>query len=196
MGTRIARLVRRLAFAAINRLMRMAGYELTSSKTKEGYIDAAETIRAASLQGQTVCEYVESLWDQHGWTDRVIEEMQKAGSLTPCDRVCEIGPGTGCCLERVLQRVSPRQYDIYETGDDWATWLAETYTPPAVRQPADGHTLQQTLDRSCGLIHAHGVFVYLPFLHAFEYLQRWPGYARRAATWSLTSILTSTSTPT
>lgn len=162
------KIIKRLAFVAVNKLVYIAGYELAPLK-RNSYIDAAETIRAASLQGQTVCEYVESLWDQRGWTDRVIEEMQEAGSLAPCDRVCEIGPGTGRYLERVLQRVSPRQYDIYETADDWAIWLAETYTPPVVRQPADGHTLRQTPDRSCGLVHAHGVFVYLPFLHAFEY---------------------------
>jgi hypothetical protein len=173
------------------------GYEVVPlRKTGGGHIDAVQTIHAANLQGQSVCEYVESLWDQHGWTDRVIEEMRKAGSLIPCDRVCEIGPGTGRYLERVLQKVSPRQYDIYETANDWATWLESTYAPFVVRQPADGHTLRHTPSGSCGLVHAHGVFVYLPFLHAFEYFVEMARVCAGGATWSLISILTSILIPT
>ena len=38
-----------------------------------------------------------------------------------------------------------------------------------VRQAADGRTLRHTPSRSCGLVHAHGVFVYLNLLHTFEY---------------------------
>jgi ubiquinone/menaquinone biosynthesis C-methylase UbiE len=164
------KIIKRLAFAAVNKLMHTFGYELAPLNAKwGGYIDATETIRAASQRGQSVCEYIESLWGVRGWTDRVVEEMGKAGSLAPCDRVCEIGPGTGRYLERVLKRVSPRQYDIYEIADGWATWLAETYAPVVARQPADGRTLQHTPDESCGLVHAHGLFTYLRFLCAFEY---------------------------
>lgn len=159
---------REIAFSMINR--RQMGYGLGwKSKTGGGYIDAASTISAARAQGLSVCDYVESMWDQRGCTDAVVREMQQAGSLARGDRFCEIGPGTGRYLERVLQKTAPEQYDIYETDDDWATWLARTYAPPVVRQPADGHTLRPTPDRSCALVHAHGVFVYLPFLHAFEY---------------------------
>ncbi len=127
------------------------------------------TVQAAKAAGQTICEYVEALWDQQGATARVMQEMSSAGCLVPCERVLEIGPGTGRYLELVLRQVSPRQYDIYETADDWAAWLASTYAPPVVRQPADGRSLRQTRSQSCGLVHAHGVFVYLSVLHAFEY---------------------------
>jgi hypothetical protein len=110
---------------------------------------------------------VEELWGVQGATDRVIEQIEQAGCLVPCARVCEIGPGTGRYLERVLQRVNPRQYDIYEIGEGWAKWLVKTYG--VTHMPTDGHTLRHTPDGSCGLIHAHGVFIYLNFLNAFEY---------------------------
>src|SRR5207247_1581083 len=42
--------------------------------------------------------------------------------------------------------------------------------PTAIRQPADGHSLRATSDRSCQLVCAHGVFVYLSFLNVFECL--------------------------
>lgn len=164
------RIMARLAFVALDRLAHMAGYELLPLR-KNHYIDAAETLRAAKQQGKSVCEYVESIWGQRGATAGVIEEMKKAGCLTSCDRVVEIGPGTGRYLELVLQHVSPRHYDIYETAGDWASWLATTYGPRVVRQPTDGRTLRSTPSRSCGLVHAHGVFVYLPFLHIFEYFE-------------------------
>jgi len=156
----------------INRALRRLGYKLVrTSKTGGGYIDATETVKAARAQGLSVREYVESVWNQQGCTERVIEEMRTAGCLVPCDRIVEVGPGTGRYLEFVLQQVSPKRCDIYETADDWATWLASTYAPTVVRQPADGHTFSHTPNQSCGLVHAHGVFVYLSLLHAFEYFQ-------------------------
>jgi len=162
----------RAFISALNRVTHPLGYEFRRIKGSGSlYIDAALTIRAAQDQGVSVCEYVEALWNQRGCTDRVIDEMNNAGSLSHCNRVCEIGPGTGRYLERVNKWVTPKIYDIYETANDWATWLAQTYAPPVVHRSADGHTLQQTPDSSCGLVHAHGVFVYLSYLHAFEYFK-------------------------
>ena len=134
-----------------------------------GCIDARRTVRAAAQRGLTVCEYVESLWNQTGATDSIIEQMEQAGALTGCTRVCEIGPGTGRYLERTAARVSPQIYDFYETAEDWAAWLAARYAPLAARRPADGRTLSATPTGSCGLVHVHGVFTYLPLVQCFEY---------------------------
>jgi hypothetical protein len=131
--------------------------------------DAKATVEAAKVRHQSVCEYVEDLWNQRGATARVIEEMSKGGCLVGCDRVLEIGPGTGRYLDFVLPKVSPSLYEIYETADDWATWLTSTYGPRMVRQPTDGRTLRPTPTDTCRLVHAHGVFVYLNLLSAFEY---------------------------
>ena len=151
-------------------MLATAGYRLVRVRDRPGrYLDARATVSAATTRGISVCEYVEELWDQRGVTDGVIAELKKSGSLSKTDRVCEIGPVTGRYLERVIREVGPRAYDIYEIADDWAEWLSKTYSPPVVRQPADGHTLSHTPSGSCGLVHAHGVFVYLPLLHAFEY---------------------------
>jgi len=134
-----------------------------------GYIDAKATVEEATAKGQTVCEYVETLWDQRGCTTRVIEEMKKVGCFASSGSVLEIGAGTGRYLDCVLKEMRPTRYDVYETADDWAAWLAETYGPTAVRQPADGRTLVHTPSQSRELVHAHGVFVYLSMLNSFEY---------------------------
>lgn len=164
--------IQKSVVAAINRCLRPTGIRLARIENNGGYyIDAKATVQAAKAQGQSVCEYVENLWgeSQLGATARVIEEMSKAGCLAPCDRVLEVGPGTGRYLDLVLGNISPEQYVIYETADDWATWLTSTYGPRVVRQPADGRTLRHTPSHSCGLVHAHGVLVYVSLLHAFGY---------------------------
>jgi SAM-dependent methyltransferase len=156
--------------AAVNHCLHPVGYQLVRNGSCGGrYIDAKATVQGAKAKGQSVCEYVEDLWGQRGATAHVVEEMRRAGCLAPCERVLEIGAGTGRYLELVLRKICPDQYEIYETVDDWATWLASTYGPSVVRQPADGRTLRYTPSHSCGLVHAHGVFVYLSLLHAFEY---------------------------
>jgi hypothetical protein len=163
--------MKRFVRSGIKSGFRALGYEIKPLIRKPGgyYIDAKETIKAAQERGISIREYVESLWKQPGRTVQIIETMREVGCLVPCDRVCEIGPGTGRYLELVLGEIAPKQYDVYEISEDWAGWLEDTFKPIVVRQPTDGRTLSNTPSRSCGLIHAHGVFVYLSLLHGFEY---------------------------
>lgn len=134
-----------------------------------GYISAKDTIKKAKSSGLTVCEYVENLWNIKGQTDEIISELRIIGALKPCEEVCEIGPGTGRYLERILLEVKPKRYHIYEVAWDWAKYLEKKYSPAVIRHNADGHTLRYTPDNSCGLVVAFGVFVYLPVLNSFEY---------------------------
>ncbi|NEQ28393.1 MAG: class I SAM-dependent methyltransferase, partial [Microcoleus sp. SIO2G3] len=144
----------------------------TSTKKKKGaYIGCEETVKAAELKGLSLCDYVESIWNQQGSFQTVIHEMKNAGCLKDLDIICEIGPGTGCYLEKIQKIYCDEQksqkYIIYETAEDWADWLEHNYA--VIRRDADGKSLKYEPDNSCKLVHAHGVFVYLPFLHAFEY---------------------------
>lgn len=116
----------------------------------------------------TVCDYVERLWDQAGDTQRVIDQMASCGVFEQeVSRVLEIGPGTGRYLEKVLGIRKPDSYEIYETAQDWAEWLQARY--PIVSREADGVSLHRTSTDSVDVLHAHGVFVYLPFLVSYRY---------------------------
>jgi SAM-dependent methyltransferase len=149
---------------------RAFGYQITKlPRSKGSYIDAKVTIEAASASRQTIREYVETLWNQEGQTAKVIEQMNDAGCLLPCNRVLEIGAGTGRYLELILPKVHPQQYEVYELDQDWADYLAHQYAPQVISQPTEGTNLRYTTNESCDLVHAHGVFVYLPVLSAFEY---------------------------
>jgi hypothetical protein len=153
------------------RVLREIGYKIVRAGVsgEAGYLSATATLEAARANGQSICEYVETIWNKRGCTARVIQEMKNAGCFTSTGRVVEIGPGTGRYLDLVLKEMSPSQYDIYEIAHDWASWITETYGRVVVRQRADGCTLSGTPTDSCTLIHAHGVFVCLNLLNAFEY---------------------------
>ncbi|MBR8826524.1 MAG: methyltransferase domain-containing protein [Gomphosphaeria aponina SAG 52.96 = DSM 107014] len=156
----------------VKSVLKLMGYTISpkyKQKKSTYYINASETVKAAKAQGKTVREYVEELWEQKGCTEKVIQEMKQIGALEQCDRICEIGPGTGRYLDLILLQVVPKKYEIYEVADDWAQWLVKNYAPTVILQQTDGKSLKDTPDNSCDLVHAHGVFVYLPFLHCFEY---------------------------
>lgn len=157
----------------LGRLLAQKGFVIkriseSSNSSSLGYISAEETITAAKREGLSVCDYTEKLWGEQGTTQRVIEKMALYGVFAVKNpNVVEIGTGTGRYLEKVLQKCSPAKYESYETARDWAEWLQGKYQ--IVSHKADGITLRQTADRSANLVHAHGVFVYLPFLVSYRY---------------------------
>ncbi len=157
----------------IKKIINKTGFDIvkntTISKKKQGnYISCEETVKAAREQGLSVCDYVEKIWNQKGATQTVIDQMQKVGCFDNIASVLEIGAGTGRYIEKILKQSSEiKNYMSYETAEDWAWWLEETYN--ITRREPDGYTLKSEADNSIDLIHAHGVFVYLPLIHSFKY---------------------------
>lgn len=165
--------MKELVKRVVKRLLSQRGLAITrigdaSKKSGRGYISASETVSAAEREGLSVCDYVENLWQQHGDTQRVIDRMASCGVFEAKDPiVVEIGAGTGRYVEKVLVKCTPAKYESYETARDWAEWLQSKY--PIVSHEADGVSLKQTATLSVDILHAHGVFVYLPFLVAYRY---------------------------
>ncbi len=144
-----------------------------------GYIDCRSTVREAARAGLSVTDYVERLWNQKGCTAEVVKNIlatcNSSGSL---ERVVEIGPGTGRYLE-TIQAIHPGAvHEIYETADDWAGYL-ETF-PHVIRRECSGETLGPTPTGSADLCHAHGVFVYTPFLVTVSYMREMARVVRPA----------------
>jgi hypothetical protein len=149
----------------LNLLLSPTEFEI--SRRRGPYIDLKQTIKNAEAKSETICEYVEELWNIKGNTDFIVDHLKKIGVLTPCEEVCEIGPGTGRYLERLLKQLRPIRYHIYEIDRRWADYLSRTYK--VIAHPADGHSLTGLKDNSCGFVSAHGVFTYIPLLNSFEY---------------------------
>ncbi|MFE3447093.1 class I SAM-dependent methyltransferase [Nocardia sp. NPDC059180] len=133
------------------------------------YIPFERTQAAALAAGLPVGEYIDREFNVPGSTQDTIDRMAALGVFDrPIARVCELGPGSGRYLEKVIATCSPRSYEIYETAAPWRDWLVDTYHVTA--QPTDGHTLAATADRSVDLVHSHKVLNGLKILDTCRYL--------------------------
>jgi ubiquinone/menaquinone biosynthesis C-methylase UbiE len=101
--------------------------------------------------------------------DKIIAKLVETGVMTPCQRIVEIGAGTGMYLEKFIELCKPEKFEVYETNPGWGRYLKETYST-LILHDADGRTLSHSSDNSADLVTAHAVFVYLPIVRAFEYL--------------------------
>jgi len=169
----------------INQIFGIFGLKLIKAthvinSNKQGYISTQETVKYAHKEGLSVCDYVETLWDQVGGTQKIIDKMKEFGAFEiENPTVCEIGAGTGRYMEKVLEKCKPSRYESYETAADWAEWLTAEY--PIISQSADGFSLNSTKDNSIDLVHAHGVFVYLPFFDSLQYFKEINRVAKKNA---------------
>jgi phospholipid N-methyltransferase len=164
---------------AVKRAVKMALAGIGLSVTRTGprpfvefrdYIPCAPTIEAARRAGQSVGDYIDRTYSQAGITAETIEQMRSAGVLDHARRICEIGPGSGRYLERVMKICAPERYEIYETATDWRAYLERTYSH-VVSRSTDGRTLAETATGSVDLVHAHKVFCGLPTMVALSYLR-------------------------
>ena len=141
-----------------------------NTKNDLGYISANDTVKEAKKLGLSVCDYVERQWDQVGETEKVIDTMEKFGVFENANPIiCEIGAGTGRYIEKVIAKCNPQKYESYETADDWAEWLQKEYN--IISHKSDGFSMQNSEDSSIDIIHAHGVFVYIPFFDSLRYFK-------------------------
>lgn len=150
-------------------------FDLELSRPKRNYIAAGPTIKVAKKAGKSICDYLEDIKFEEGQDprikgrrDRIIKQMKEAKVFENCDSVCEIGPGTGMYLEKTKEETKCRHHEIYEIDKQWSRYLAKKYD--VEEKPCDGFSLSSTPDKSMSLVHAHAVFVYIPFLNILDYL--------------------------
>ena len=137
------------------------------SKVEE-FIPFRETLAAAQAEGMQVGDWIDARMNGiPGASQGTIERMAAAGVFAGARAIAEIGPGSGRYLYRAIELAKPERYEVYETAEEWATWLAETY--PITVQPTDGATMAATPDASVDLAHAHKVFSTIPFIASIRY---------------------------
>ena len=158
----------------VNAGLGIAGLQI-SRKSEERdfvktYISFRQTLGDARKAGLSVADYIDQKYQVPGATQATIDQLIAMNVFEPkVNNVCEIGPGSGRYLEKVLGLCAPCQYEIYETDLEWSGWLTSNYAIKA--HDADGQSLRQTPGASLDLIHAHKVFVYIPFLASCQYLK-------------------------
>jgi hypothetical protein len=154
------------------------------------FISFTETLKAARAAGLSVGEYIERKHSSGSQTalDQTLDGLAAAGLFnSPIDRICELGPGSGRYLERVVGRCHPGVYEIYETSSEWRKWLVERYG--VIARHCDGKTLAETESESVDLIHGHKIFPGLPFLTTASYFREMARVVRSGG-WVVFDIMT------
>jgi hypothetical protein len=149
----------------LNSILKRFGSERSPRPFTE-FLPFKETLAAAKAAGLSVGDFIESR-HRTGARTVVEETMEGLAALgvfeAHIDKICEIGPGSGRYLEKIVARCQPKVYEIYETSNEWRNWLVEQYG--VIARQCDGRTLVGTESDSVGLVHAHRVFPGTPFLN-------------------------------
>ncbi|EHR50642.1 phospholipid N-methyltransferase [Saccharomonospora marina XMU15] len=158
----------------VNRALRPLGVQVVRGFTTDPgispFLPARRTVAKAKRAGMSVGDYLDAYSAEPGATAATVDAMIELGGLDQrVSRVCEIGAGSGRYARKVLAALEPDVYEVYETAPDWRRFLREL--PNVTVRPADGHTLRPTASASVDLVHAHKLFVYIPFIVTVGYLK-------------------------
>jgi SAM-dependent methyltransferase len=158
----------------VNVVLRPVGMQLVRGYSTDPaispFLPARKTLAAARRAGVPVGDYLDNFSAEPGATAETVAAMLRLGGFEgDVGRVCEIGPGSGRYLTRVMDALHPKAYEIYETAPDWLRYLRHV-RPELIARPADGHTLGSTLPNSVDLVHSHKLLCYIPFIVAVGYM--------------------------
>jgi SAM-dependent methyltransferase len=174
-----------IAQRTVNTVLRPLGVQVIRGYSADPairtFVPARSTIAAARRAGMSVGDYLDRENSVPGTTEESVRRIIELGAVAdPVNCVCEIGPGSGRYAEKIIEKVHPRRYEVYETAADWLPHLREL--PGAVIMPCDGHTLAPTPTASVDVVHANKVFVYLPFAAVAGYLREMARVVRPGGT--------------
>jgi hypothetical protein len=162
---------RKTARRKLNSLLAPTGFQILRAGERDhikSYQPFRRTQEAARKAGLSVGDFIDSKFQVPGATQATIDQLAGFGVFDKeIHNVCEIGPGSGRYLEKVQRLCTPRLYEIYEPEKAWSDWLVRSYGVTA--HDSDGRCLRHTSTDSVDLVHAHKVFVCLPFVVACQY---------------------------
>lgn len=159
------------------KLLALLGYRVVQmTQGGQGYRSCAETLRRAKKENLSLFEYINKLWGGN----KIDHTIKRILAHTPVqiESILEIGPGTGVYIKSIIYQLNlvPKIplssnfiYEIYEPAKDWAQYLTAEYDFVKSIEGVDGFSLCATESNSMNLIHARGVFVYIPFLSSVTY---------------------------
>src|SRR5579862_1172014 len=173
----------------LNRVLRRFGHK-PKARPFSQFVSFKKTLAAAAAAGLSVSDYIENRHKVGPRTalEITIDSLETLGVFGErIHKVCEIGPGSGRYMEKVIERSHPEHYEIYETSTEWRGWLVEKYG--VVSRSCNGHKLSETEDGSMDLVQAHKVFPGLRFLLVASYLREMARVARDGG-WIVFDIMT------
>jgi hypothetical protein len=97
--------------------------------------------------------------------------------LSKPERICEVGGAWGATIKHLKERFQPVEYQNYEPDVDYSRWVEENLGAKAM--PVDGETLSGTIDQSMDMVIANNVFIFLPVLKIWSYMQEMKRVVRK-----------------
>jgi len=155
----------------VKKLFYIFGYSIVrKNKDFKYYISFQKTLAEAKKCGLSVGDYIELKYNVPGTPQVTIDKMTELGVFdSPIKHICEIGPGSGRYLMKVLEVCNPDSYEIYETADEWKERLVKEYK--VIAHNSNGITLAQTSSQSIDLVHSHKVLQGLSILNVCSYFR-------------------------
>ncbi|HZV45669.1 MAG TPA: hypothetical protein VFF90_14395, partial [Saprospiraceae bacterium] len=100
----------------VNDMFAWSGFELVRKGGEfQDYIPWKQTLIDAEKSGLSLSDYIDNNFNVPGTTQLTIDKMKELGVFEGrLQRVCEIGPGSGRYLEKVIDLCHPVFYEIYE----------------------------------------------------------------------------------
>lgn len=165
---------KRAILVALNRLIPGSRYVIATAGLS--YFKSSDVIVNARKRGLEVCEYLEEtdLGRVGRRRDLIVERLLAPENLVCGERILEIGAGTCMFLEKMVKACGAKCVEIYETDPGWRSYAQQhlaAMVDTIILHDADGRTLSGTGTSSVDLVYAHGVFVYVPFVTTWSYLQ-------------------------
>ncbi len=173
---------KRILLNEFNKVIGRVGFKLDRlGDDFQDYINLERTLSNAKDAGLSVGDYIDLTFNIPGSTQFTIDKMEEFGVFREeIERVCEIGPGSGRYLEKIIKICDPAYYEIYETAKDWRRWLKETYTVTA--HVPNSNMLSFTPTNSIDLIHSHKVLYGNPIIEICRYFDEMIRVVRRNGT--------------
>ncbi|MCI8844821.1 MAG: class I SAM-dependent methyltransferase [Lachnospiraceae bacterium] len=127
----------------------------------------------AARQGITLAQYYENHYNALGVkSDTVMDKVADAINLPGGGNICEIGPGSGRLLVKLMEKFKPKKYEFYEIEKKLAEYVEGTYQYPGcqlIRKEADGESLKETEDESQDLVFASNIFSLISYANTYQY---------------------------
>ena len=125
------------------------------------FLESDWAIFDAQRKGLSLREWLEKKEGMAGRTDVLIDAIVNTVNVHAGGHFCEIGPGTGGYLQKLIEKFRPLRYEFYEVNKALTNYILENNKYEyctVVAQETDGRSLKETRTASQDVVSAYNVW--------------------------------------
>lgn len=127
----------------------------------------------AHRQGLNLAQYYEKHYNSFGIkSDTIIDKIAEIIDISARGSICEIGPGSGRFLVKLIEKFKPRKYEFYEIEKKLEKYITENYhyeECSIIDREANGVNLEGTETGSQDLVFESNVFSLIKYSYTYKY---------------------------